>query len=108
MHPTKYIGRRIAVVGFYANAPHERILFDPVCTPGHLALRIAGDGASVKQDEQMQSALKGRGNVGIRSIYRGRVAAEKVIYGCNEDECLRLSINDGRLIATDAVLMPSQ
>lgn len=100
-HPKEYVGREVTVVGFYANSPHQRILYDPTCAPGGLALRIAGDRKSGEADDQMQRVLQVKGPVGIKSIYRGRIQAEQKILGCTENDCLRLSINDAQLVAAD-------
>lgn len=102
-HPAKYDGHEIAVVGIYGNAPHQRILFDPDCTPGELQLRIAGDKDSFDKDNQLQSELKNRDQYRTKAVYRGRIEAEKYVSPCSGASCYRVAINDALLLSTERV-----
>lgn len=102
-HPTKFDGQEIEVVGIYGNAPHQRILFDPDCTPGELALRIAASKDSFDKDAQLQSELKNKDTFRMRAVYRGRIQAEEYVSPCSGSTCYRVAINDALLLSVDKI-----
>ena len=105
-NPRKYDGHEIDVVGIYGNAPHQRILFDPNCAPGELALRIAEGSDGFQQDKELQLELQNKNTYRMKTVYRGRIEAEQVIEGCTEFACYRLAINDARLVSMEKIAVP--
>ena len=105
-NPRKYDGHEIDVVGIYGNAPHQRILFDPNCASGEIALRIAEGKDSFEQDKELQRELQNKGAFRLKTVYRGRIEAEQVIQGCTEIACYRLAINDARLVSMEKTAVP--
>lgn len=105
-NPKKYDGQEIAVVGIYGNAPHQRILFDPNCASGELALRIAEGNDGFRQDKQLQRELQNKDAFRLKTVYRGRIEAKQVIEGCTEVACYRLAVNDARLVSMEKIAVP--
>ena|SRR5689334_3069240 len=101
-NPSKYVAREVEVSGLYANAPHQRILYDPTCEPGELALQIRPTDKELGADRRMLKRLNSSGGKGVRSVYQGLLASEQVIANCSEVNCSRYTLTEARLLTADA------
>ncbi len=101
-HPSKYLAREVDVSGLYANAPHQRILYDPNCAQRELAIQIARTNKSLSADRRMQKLLDSVRGHGVRSVYQGLLVSEQVIGTCSEEDCFRYILTNARPLAAEA------
>jgi hypothetical protein len=100
-YPSKYLAREVDVSGLYANAPHQRILYDSNCAPQELAIQIAPTNKNLSADRGMQRLLDSASGKGVRSVYQGLLVSEQVIGTCSEDNCRRYALTNARLLAAE-------
>ena len=102
-HPKKYLGSEISVGGLYGSTPHQRILYDPSCKTGELAVQLSEDGHGLRADHKMMMLLKAGNGDGIKSIYHGFIVSDPVIGGCSDDACFRYTMKNAQLLKADVV-----
>lgn len=95
-HPGKYVGSEINVQGLYWRTPHERILHDPSCKRGEMAIQLADDDESLRMDGRLLRLS--RATKGVTAVYRGLVVADPLIVGCPDDVCFTYRMTGARLL----------
>lgn len=102
-HPRKYLGSEINVGGLYGSTPHQRILYDPSCKTGELAIELSGESDRLRTDRKMMRLSKAENGDGIRSVYHGFIASDPLIGGCSDDACFRYTMKNARLLKADVM-----